>query len=208
MLVEALAAQVDGPGQAAVNAQHVFLNLHRQSQVLFPVRVGQAHVVGPHHQHDLGHLFPVDLGLFGVAGAVAADDGVPVNVQHNLDGGILLQHLLDSRQGPGIRAGVAGVVILGLVMDHGQAHVLKDALHLLPHPDHVIAVVGGPGGVRLFIGILPALGVSLRGVGMHDENLRPFLRRFQLQTHFFVKVIRRFDGNPVGVVVHSDGGGF
>ena len=63
--------------------------------------------VGAHHQHNLGGLFPILLGDQLIDGAVAAHQGVPVDVQDDPDGGILGQPVPHRRLG----AVIGGVVI-------------------------------------------------------------------------------------------------
>ena len=177
MAVEARTAQVDGAREALVDGQHLLLHLHRQRQVILPLGVAQPHVVGAHHQHHLGHALAVDLGAFGVADPFAVDDGIPVDVQHHLDGGILLHIFLNAVQRMGVGAVVAGVVVLGGVVNDGQPHILEDLFHLFSHPHHVVIIVQRPSWVGLLVFVLLSLGVRLRSVGVNDQDLGAFLGR-------------------------------
>ena len=79
--------------------------------MLPPVREGGPRVTGAHQQHHLGGFDAVDLKHRLIHRAVGAHQGVPVDVQHHLNGGILGQMGLDPR--PGL---VIGVVIGGVIV--------------------------------------------------------------------------------------------
>ena len=111
LLVEPGGPQGDGPGQAGPKGVHLLLDLHGQGQMLPPVREGGPRVIGAHQQHHLGGFDAVDLKHRLIHRAVGAHQGVPVDVQHHLNGGILGQMGLDPR--PGL---VIGVVIGGVIV--------------------------------------------------------------------------------------------
>ena len=102
-----------------------------------------------------------------------------MDIQHHLNGGVLLHIFLNAVQRVGVGAVVAGVVVLGGVVHHRQPHVLKNSFHLFPHPHHVVIVVQRPRWVGLLVFVLLSLGVRLGGVGVDDQNLRAFLGRLQ-----------------------------
>src|SRR5699024_8796531 len=140
--------------------------------VLPPVGQGDGvPIVAPADQHDLGGFAPADLHHRGHAGAVLLFDGVPVDVQHHLDAGVLGQVLLDHRPAVGIAAGVAGVVVQRLVVEGVDAGGVEGVGHDGPHRAHIGGPVGGAGPVprqepQPFGG-----AVAFGGVGVHDEHL-------------------------------------
>lgn len=170
VLIVDRAADGNGPGQGGVEGVHALLDLHGQGQVLVPVGV-VAPLGAAQHQHDLRGGLAVDGGQGLVNRAVLPNQGVPVDVQDDFDGGVLLQVLLDSLLGAGVGSVVVGVVVGGLVVDHREAHLLKDRLHLVADADHVAVGVQGAAVVGLLVDVGAVGGVSLGGVGVHDEDL-------------------------------------
>ena len=89
LIVEPVAEQ-DRAGEAGVQALHGGFPGGGKTEVE-PV-VGQADrgaVVAPADDHHLRCLPPVDGAHRGHAGAVLGLDGIPVDIQHDLDAGIL-----------------------------------------------------------------------------------------------------------------------
>ena len=78
----------------------------------------QPHIIGAHHQHHLCHALPTDLGALGIADPFAVNDRISVDIQHHLDGGVLLQIAFNAVQRMGIGAVIAGIVVLSGVMHH------------------------------------------------------------------------------------------
>ena len=89
LIVEPIAEQ-DRAGEAGVQALHGGFPGSGKAEVE-PI-VGQADrgaVVAPADDHHLRCLPPVDGAHRGHAGAVLSLDGIPVDIQHDLDAGIL-----------------------------------------------------------------------------------------------------------------------
>ena len=110
LLVVPGGAHGHGPGQGGIEGVHALLDAAGQGQVLHPVGVFSP-LAGAQHQHDLGGVHPVDPGDGLVYRAVLPHQGVPVDVQHDFDGGILLQIPLYRLGGA-----VIGPVVLGVVV--------------------------------------------------------------------------------------------
>ena len=110
LLVVPGGAHGHGPGQGGIEGVHALLDAAGQGQVLHPVGVFSP-LAGAQHQHDLGGVHPVDPGDGLVYRAVLPHQGVPVDVQHDFDGGILLQVPLYRLGGA-----VIGPVVLGVVV--------------------------------------------------------------------------------------------
>ena len=181
LLVVVAGAQGHGPGQGGIEGVQTLLDLAGQGQVFRPARVL---LPGAHHQHNLGGLGAVDGGHGLIHRAVAGDEGVPVDVQHHPDGGILLQIARHRLPGAGVGPVVLGVVVESLVVEDLQPHLGEDGRHLLPHPDHVVVLVQGAAvAVAGGVDVLPVWGVGLGGVGVDDQDLGALLGRGEGEAH-------------------------
>ena len=170
LLVIAGGPEGHGPGQGRVEGIHALLELAGQGEVFHPV--GVAAVLAPaHHHHHLGGIHPVDAGHRLVHRAVLSHQGVPVDVQHDLNGGVLFQIIGYRGGGAGVGLVVLGVVVEGAVVEHAQPHLGEHPFHLVSHPEHVVSLVQGAGGVAGGVHVGTVLGVGLGGVGMDDQDL-------------------------------------
>ena len=89
--------------------------------------------IGTHNEHKLGAFFSVYGGGGGPLGAVCILRCVSVEVQHQLDGGVLLQVVGDGS--PGVVVGVQIIVLIvgrGIV-DHGDALIFPGMVDLHVH---------------------------------------------------------------------------
>ena len=181
--------------------------------------MGQATAVAAHHQGHLGRRAgAVHGGHHLVLAPLPVLDGVPVDVQDKVDGGILGQIALDGRQGAVIGSGVGGIVVQRPVMEDGDARLSKDLRHHIPHLYHVVAgvrgpVVAGPDDLRAFRG-----SVGLAAVAVDDQNLGFFSGQLRgkglLQVRNGQGVVRGIadvgpaaDGVAAGVCGHQGLGG-
>src|SRR5699024_9015768 len=125
-------------------------------------------IVAAADQHDLGSLPPVHRHHRSHPGAVRLD-GVPVDIQHDLDAGVLGQILLHYRPAVVVAAGVAGVVVQSLIVEGVDSRRVEGVGDDPPHRTHIVGGVGVPGGVG---GIVPETlrhPVALGGVGVHYQ---------------------------------------
>ena len=104
--------------------------------------MGQPRGIGAHDQHDPGRILALRLhhrpeSLFGIPG------GIPVQIQHQTNRGILLQNRLNGLPGVVVGAVVGGVVVELPVVDFESAlllHLLMSLHHspaLTPHIYHL-----------------------------------------------------------------------
>ena len=171
----------DGPHEGGVVLTQVLLHRRRQLQVLRPVGVLQAAAVGADHEGHLGGVDPRHAADHLDHVPLPVGHRVPVDVQDDGDGGVLLQVALDGLQGPVVGPAVLGVVVEGLVVDDGEPRLLQGRRQLPAHPHRVVLAVRG--AVLAAGDVLLALrhGVGLAAVGMYDEDLGALLRQGRVE---------------------------
>ena len=126
LIIEPVAEQ-HRASKSGVFCLHAALPRSGKTKVLPPC--GQLHagaVVTPADDHHLRRLPPVYGAYRGAAGAVFPLDGVPVDVQHHLDAGVLRQILLHHRTAVGVAAGVG--VTVGTLSSAAIASALRCCL--------------------------------------------------------------------------------
>ena len=99
ILVVPAVAQHHRPGQVAPVLHQLPLEPEGKGQIVLPVGVLRPAAAGAHHQHHLGRVLPVLLGDQLINVPLIVHQRVPVYVQHQPDGRVLLQPAL--RQLPG-----------------------------------------------------------------------------------------------------------
>ena len=177
--------QKQRPHQRGIVRQRLLLHRHRQPQILHPVGMAQSTAVAAHDEGELRRRsLSLDLRHHLHLTAVGRLDGVPVDIQHEADGRILLQIPVDPRQRAVIGPGVLRIVIQGPVMEHGDPRLSKYLCHGVPHANHIVpgvrgAVVPGPDDA-----VIHRRGIALAAVAVQNQDLRRFagqLRREGLQ---------------------------
>ena len=94
MLVILAVIKEDGTGEPWIIAFHLVFQGGREAQILEEIGVINIFVGTAVDDHHLGRRFSVYFGHGGSDG-VAGDDGVPMNIQNNFDGGVFFQVVLD-----------------------------------------------------------------------------------------------------------------
>ena len=127
-------------------------------------------LVGPGHKHQLGRLLSVHLGD-GLVIFSGGADGVAVDIDHQLNGGIFLQPGIDILQRPAVGAVVGGIIVQRLAVDGGDPPLIQQIRDALAHCQHIAGFVRGPVFAGGLIGMGVGGGIGLGAVGMHDEHL-------------------------------------
>ena len=95
--------------------------------------------------------------------------GVPVQVQNQPDGGILLQIGLDGLSCVDVGAVVGGVVVQLPVLNGSDACFCQKLSHVLTDGEHIVLLVQGPPAGGFHVGF-PCLGVAFGGMGVQDQH--------------------------------------
>ncbi len=172
MLVKPGGPDIDGAHDAWIYRIHLLLHFGHKSQILSPMVVGQAAGVGARHQHQLSGLTAVDLGHGLIFFPTGCHHGVPVDVDHKLDGGVLFHCLGNNLQRPVISAVIGRAVVEHGGMNRLNPLFIEDFFDLSAHPHHIVIGVRGSVGVR---GLIPVGGVrriSLAAVGVDNQHRR------------------------------------
>ena len=126
--------------------------------------MGEAFGIGSADDHDLGCLLPLHLGN-GIIIHPALADGIPMDIQHHLNGGIFFQHLFHRLAGIGVGTAEIGLIKYLFDMNGGVARRLKHLFHRFPHRNNVFALVGGVGAPLI-------VAITFGGMGMNNKDLR------------------------------------
>lgn len=200
LIIKAVAEQYR-PGEPGVHPLHAPLPCGGETEVLPPAgQPDAAAVVTPADDHDLRGLLPrpapgPDRGHPGTALRL---NGVPVDIQHDFDAGVLFQILLHHGPAVGVAASIAGVVVQGLVMQGVEACRIEGIGHHPAHRTHIDAAIGAAGPVTRAVPQPGGKSVILRGVGVHNQDLRvravPLYRKGQRVCDFRRHFCRRDTG--------------
>ena len=175
MLVVALVDERDRPHQRRVRRIHRILQIHRQAQVLLPVRVVEPRGVRAHEQHHLRARGIGQLGHCFIDHAVRAQR-VAVQVDDDAQARVLVQVLLHGRARAVVRARVARVVVDRPVVQHLQPGGRERVGQHVAHVHNIIIGVLRAARVARGIEVAPRGGEGFARVRVHDEDLR-FARR-------------------------------
>ena len=120
-------------------------------------------------QHELN----VDLRTTYGTVTSSTVSSVPVEIENQLNAGILVYIILNGGSCAGIGAVIGGVVVKILIVDHRDALGLQNILDGFPDGHHVVVRISGAPGGGLGIGLVHS-GVTLGGMSVDDQH-RGFL---------------------------------
>ena len=179
MLVKALGPQIELPAQPRIAPVQQRLKLQRIRQILLPVRVLQPALVCPDDQHHLRAACAVHLRRKAHLIAVSVRRRITMDIQHHLNGRILLQIPLDRRLHPRICAVIGRIVVERRVMQCLDPMLVQHRRDLVPDANDGPLCLLRAQRVRLLILPPRFLRIRLRGVRVDNEDLRSLAGKIQ-----------------------------
>ena len=161
MLIEALCAQIQIPAQPRCSAVQKRLKLESCGEVFLPVRMGQAALICADDDHELSAGVPLYIGSQRHRVAVRIWGGIPVDIEHHLNGGILGKILLNGLTHALISAVVVRIVVWRGIMQHRDTGLCKKIGDFIADADDGVLRIKG----ALLIGFL-ILPSGFHGVGL------------------------------------------